>query len=187
MLFDYNIYLRGNLIFPAIVIIFITITSITTIITNIKKLIKEKKKIDDLEANHLMGLLMAIAIPLIFYIHTVGPLSNGGIYLISEREKDIVVIEGYIDEIQYVEVGDTIMSKFPNQYRYGEYNAVLLNVNGDVVKGPSMILKEFETGDYVVISYLPKSGYILEIQSETAGETGDGSLSVNQVHKNDKE
>ena len=92
-----------------------------------------------------------------------GQLSHGGIYLLEEKETDAVKMQGYISEIK--EFSDfsipIIECDYYENMKYGDPNGYEFTINGIQCTAPVKGL--LKSGDYVSVTYLPKSRYILYI------------------------
>lgn len=105
-----------------------------------------------------LHLFMLIGVGVVVFVQ-IGILYNGGIYLYDENETDAVEIQGEITSIK--ELSSFSFPRIHGDYDYEEKHGYEFTINGIqcifVAKG------SLETGDYVTIKYLPKSGYILYI------------------------
>ena len=95
----------------------------------------------------------------LFVFPSVLSLSNGGIYMLIEKEEDAIVLEGEIETIVHPS------KRVPNhKYAYTEEasnSGMDITINGETFFMPHTL--GFEEGDKVVIAYLPKSKFILSI------------------------
>lgn len=149
MTFDYKQYLDACLFNPIIVSIFFLTTLVPPLIVYIKKFISltaEKKDI--------LKFILFVGVFALFSFVNIGRLAYGGIYLITERATDSIVIEGEIEKVE--EVSNFIFPIIESGI------GTRFTVNGE--KCTAIVQGEFEVGDYVVVNYLPKSGYILSIE-----------------------
>ena len=76
-----------------------------------------------------------------------------------ERESSAVELRGEITEI--IGLDRYSFPEFKTEYVYDNKNGVQLIING--VKCTAVTQGTFEVGDKVIIMYLPRSGYVLEI------------------------
>lgn len=156
MCFEYSQYVRGCLGIPASVAIFAAIMLALESASFIKHFISHNVHLCD-----VMKYVLLLIGCLFFLCMNVGRLIHGGIYLLKERESDAIVIQGQITEIEGL--GRFAFPELKSQYGYGETNGVQVTINGIQCQMP--VKGSFEVGDYVVVSYLPQSGYVLSILS----------------------
>ena len=155
MTYEYNIYYRQNCIIPIILILFIGLLMVkigwnlfkkfSTI--NFYQCVKENIP----QCIFLIGCLFLIAIN---SIH----LFRGGIYLLTEKESDVININGTIEET--IEIDFLTGSKYNVENNHGRGEAIVIN-------GTRYYLTTYgdlKVGDNVSITVLPKSKFILEIQ-----------------------
>jgi len=92
-----------------------------------------------------------------------GQLSHGGIYLLWERESDAVGMQGKITEI--TELSQYSLPRIECDYyedlKYGDPKGYEFTINGIQCIAP--VKGSLKVGNYVSVTYLPKSGYILYI------------------------
>lgn len=157
MSFDFEQYYQGCFIIPVSISFFFIVFSIVAIIAFFR----------DIRANNdvfttCAKLLILVVIATFFLCMNIGRLLNGGIYLLREDKEDTKVISGTITS-----ASPMTRYQFPeikNQYGYDKYaNGVLITMNELELK--LIGLGNFAPGDEVFIEYLPKSGYVLNIQS----------------------
>ena len=152
MNFNYDYYQLGCLTLPIITLIGFAFTACLFVIYPIIKFFKNRK----FNARDIIAgiFFLAVAIPLLNL--DIGQLVSGGIYLLREKEKDAIVLQGEISEIK-----ELANYEFPNPRSYHESNGVQFTVNGVECAAP--IKGSLEVGNTVEVVYLPKSGYILSI------------------------
>jgi len=157
MRFDYTQYFKSCLLLPFELIIFFGVIILIGLIPFIRYIRTNK-----VEAHRLFSFLIPILFALVAILLQIGKLANGGIYLLDEQEDDAIQVSGVIESIDAL-----------HEYEFpridpgdGYYNGVLFTINGTKCKG---IQKgDFEEGDLVLVTYLPKSGYILTISRAEA-------------------
>ena len=93
----------------------------------------------------------------------IGELSHGGIYLLREKESDAVEMKGEITEITGLNDYSLpiIECDYYENMKYGDPNGYEFTINGIQCTAP--VKGSLKLGDYVSVTYLPKSGYILYI------------------------
>ena len=159
MSFDFEQYYRGCFLIPVFVSLFFVVFSIVAIIS----FFRDVRASNDIFTT-CAKLLVLVVIATFFLCMNIGRLLNGGIYLLRENQEDTAVISGTITS-----VSGMTRYQFPeikNQYGYDEYTiGVLITV--DELELKLIELGNFVPGDDVFIEYLPKSGYILYIQSDS--------------------
>lgn len=116
------------------------------------------KKITSLDG---VNLLLAISVCVFFLCMNLGRLFHGGICLIWERETDAVDVYGVITEIK--DLGRFAFPNMESDYGYSDKNGVQFTIDG--TKCTAISKGEFVVGDYVAVSYLPESGYVLSISN----------------------
>lgn len=155
MKFEYSVYFRQNFIVPLCLLVFCFIFFIPSIIRFVIDLIHKA-------ADHSIGnLIKHVAFLLILsFLVTLNliPLMRGGFFLLFEREKDAIEIEGTIEELD--ELSWFGGSKYDFEQNHG--NGETIVING--VKYYLMTYGTFQLGDCVIIKVLPKSKLILEIE-----------------------
>ncbi len=154
MYFDYYGYVRECLEMPlyVLVIFFLSIGVIFAILSK-KKISREK----------LIYLPIALVGWGIFLWIVIGQLSYGGIYLVVEKEAAAIQTKGYIEKI--AEVGIASFPRMECDYydnlKYGDPYGYEFTINGIQCTAPTN--GSLQVGDYVEVTYLPKSRYILYI------------------------
>ena len=93
----------------------------------------------------------------------VGQLYHGGIYLAEEVASDAVYMQGVIVEIKPLDIYSIpiIECDYYNNPKYGDPNGYVFSINGIQCTAPTN--GSLQVGDYVEVTYLPKSRYILYI------------------------
>lgn len=96
----------------------------------------------------------------------VGQLKYGGIYLLWEKESDAIQTQGNITEI--AELNEYSFPRIECDYyenlKRGDPEGYEFTINGIQCAAP--VKGSLEVGDYVSVTYLPKSRYILYIGEE---------------------
>lgn len=156
MIFDFNYYLNAVLINPIIIgafILFALLSSVISVYKTIRLAAFEKSSL-------LKDIVMIFGFILLLSINIVR-LSNGGFWLLFEDESDSIITHGEISSIEEIST-----MRFPNINGYGK------EITIDDEQYISMHFDEYEIGDYVEIRYLPKSKYVLSIQSGYQSDDG---------------
>ena len=154
MNFDYNLYYRGCLIVPCVLIIFVVVVLVAAMVPFIKKLFLHTVK-----PNDVVKLILLLLVCVILSFGKISILANGGLQLLNESESDAIILEGEIQEV--VEIGGYFFPNFGSKYDEAS-NGFNLTINGTKCTMP--IKGEFDVGDDVRVSYLPRSGYVLSIE-----------------------
>ena len=150
MSFQHSAYQFSCLILPLIIILVFALWLCVCIIRLIMKSHRGKTVSRDMTSCLIVLLIAAfVSVP------QIKSLSSGGIHLITEKEQDAIVDIITIDSI--CEPSE----RFPN-YKHNH------NFGADVASGDRLYFvescSEFSPGDTVSISYLPRSGIILDIR-----------------------
>ena len=156
MIFDFNYYLNAGLINPIIIgafILFALLSSVISVYKTIRLAAFEKSSL-------LKDIVMIFGFILLLSINIVR-LSDGGFWLLFEDESDSIITHGEISSIEEIST-----MRFPNINGYGK------EITIDDEQYISMHFDEYEIGDYVEIRYLPKSKYVLSIQSGYQSDDG---------------
>lgn len=154
MKFDYNMYFRQNCILP---LFFGTLSIIvlTIMVISLCKDFFSQNSPGWLKAN--LSELLFLLIPLIILTLNIVNISRGGIFLLSEKEKDAVNVTGVIERT--IEIDSLTGSKYgvENNRGFGE----IIVVDGKKYK--LMTYGDLREGDFVKMEVLPRSGYVLRI------------------------
>ena len=154
MTFSFFSYLLNNLMLPVFAIVFVGYPVFQTIF----RLIGQKVRGEQVELPGFQAVLMFIVLIVLLVILFNMLISGGGLGLITDRADDALTVEGVIEEIH----PGTIWSN-PRYTVNGEIsNGYTLVIDG--VECFSMAKGELEIGDTVSASYMPKTGYVLNIQ-----------------------
>ncbi len=154
MYFDYEsyrAYCYENPIFGLSIFSFAFLMCIVSIVI---QGVRKKLVLKDMAIYTLFALGYALVISI-----ALGQLMHGGIYLQYEKESDAIELCGEITDIRGLE-----LFSFPiveGGYKHEEKNGYEFIING--IKCKAVLKGSLNTGDYVTVKYLPKSGYILYI------------------------
>ncbi len=155
MIFEYDAYWRNICSVPLFGIVWSLFTLLVGIIAFICFIKLKKKK--EIVITLVAVLLWIISLP--FYNRNdIINLQNGGIYLLEEKEDDVISKTGIIENIvEPSEMFPQFKGYHDGKYKYG----------ADITIGGEVYLAidsgDFEVGDRVTITYLPKSKVILSI------------------------
>lgn len=117
----------------------------------IVKTMAEKKAI-----KYILHFILCSMVVVGLWIPNYKTLMNGGIYLLEEKEADVVARTGYIDNIQK-------KSKRIPGYKDTVKSAYGADITIDGTQYFAATSGDFQMGDRVVISYLPKSHIIMSM------------------------
>ena len=150
MSFEYSRYVRTCLVVPAVAIIPCICMLIAWIFYFVQLLLKNKLTIE-IFAKYILGMSIGG-----FFLWLEGRqlFFHGGIHLLYEKEKDVMEIHGNITEM--VEVDKFYFPVLKSSD--GKSNGIEFTV--DNVQCKAIEKGSLEIGDYVIVKYLPKSGYI---------------------------
>ena len=153
MIFDYDLYLRGCLIFP----IFVAAIAVPGLVSCVKNmwiivLVRKEKPGDHLQ------LLAGIIVSCICCVLSIGPLLSGGLYLLVEKESDAIEIQGEITQIK--EMPRMVLPALNNNYGFDKVGVSIV-VDGQKCALPTSGI--LQVGDYATVRYLPQSGYVMDI------------------------
>ena len=130
--------------------IFVVLIFAIALVIGFCQLYKGKIEIDKVIISCIIfGCFVAMSLP-----GEIKSLTNGGIYLYSEKEDAAIILTGTIELIE------TPSKKYPDikdNHRYGAD----INIDGETYT--AIESGEFKEGDVVTITYLPKSKVILSI------------------------
>lgn len=157
MSFDYNIYLRQNCIVPLVLLLFAAFL----FFRGGYRLIGRLSKVSFLKSvKSNAKTLVFLAACLFLMIVNLVVLLRGGIFLLSEKETDAVEISGVIE--QTVEIDWITGGKYGTENNNGRGEALIV----DGKKYYLATYGDLKAGDSVVMSVLPRSGFVLKIQKE---------------------
>ena len=157
--YNYSVYLRQNCIIPLLLLIF----SSTFLALTIQSLWKEQ---DTRQPEELKSIILCGCIAVFLIVVNVVPLARGGIHLLYEKESDQIKETGVIEE--KIEIPSFGGAKYEteNNNCFGE--AIVFN-------GKKYYLTTYydlQLGDYVDVSVLPRSRFVLNIK-KLQHTTGD--------------
>ena len=153
MNFDYNLYKTycyESQIFGVLVFSFGIILAIISLVQALRKNKNLKKAF--ISGFFILGYALIVCI-------NIGQLLHGGVYLRDEKETDAIEMQGEISDI--IGLSEFSFPVVKGNYLHEEKNGYEFTVNG--VKCQAVLKGTLEVGDYVSVTYLPKSGYILYI------------------------
>ena len=153
MIFEYSSYFRVCFAIPFFTSLFTICISVMGIVSAAID-ISQRKNV----AKSIVLILFVILIWTVFVTRDIGNVVYGGIHLIYEREDDAVETQGTIESIRPLSERD-----FPRTDLYEELvsNGVQFVIDG--IPYSAFSRGNFEVGNQVCVSYLPKSSYILSI------------------------
>lgn len=157
MHFEYTDYVMGCMVLPICVILFAVTFFIFVLLHGLTAI-----KHNGFSYRKLVHIVLALLVCCFFFILNIGRLFHGGFYLVAEREHDAVKMQGTISDIN-----DLNRFSFPelkNVYKDGQTNGAQLIING--ITCIAISSGDLEVGDFVTVTYLPRSKYILSIEKE---------------------
>ena len=152
MVLAYHDYLFNNLIFPILALAFVAVPVFKMFARIARQLVNHESPFlgDSASVVLFIALLLVGAI-------MIATLFNGGIHLIYERPDDAVTVEGTIEDIQSCSILTS-----PKYFTTAENaNGYKLTVGDTTCVIHS--IGTLEVGQQVTVTYLPKSGFVLEI------------------------
>ena len=166
MSFDYKMYHYQNFQEPIFSITFFLIASTVVIVSSIYKLLSHKQqKSFEYIGKYVIGILFFLGMGTYILVMYGKILLRGGMYLSEEKESDAVERVGVIEERI---VNDSFIGyKYHTEYvdpGWGE------TVKIEGISYHIVTCGDFDVGDTVVISCLPKSKIILEINAYDGAE-----------------
>ena len=157
MVFEYSDYYFQTLSLPIFIISFFLLFLGISIFGPVKKGGQESLTI------LIAKVSLALVVCIIMVSICAKTLTNGGIYLRSENESDVVVETGTIESIcEPSEIITGFKATHNGRQRHGA------DVIIDGKRYFAVTCDGFEIGDYVEIEYLPKSKFILSIYKSEA-------------------
>lgn len=166
MSFEYEMYFHENFRMPIISLAFWIVCSTVVIVSSVCKLLalKQQKSFEYI-GKYVIGILFFLGMGIYETIIYGRILLRGGMYLSEEKESDAVERIGVIEERI---VNDSFIGyKYHTEYvdpGWGE------TVKIDGISYHIVTCGDFDVGDTVVISCLPKSKIILEINAYDGAE-----------------
>ncbi len=158
MYFDYAGYVRECLNIPLEDLISIILGTLAAIIFGISM----RRTLRTLPGIRLIILIVVLG-TIESMCMVIGQLSYGGIYLLREKESDAVEMQGEITEITGLNCYSLpiIECDYYDNPTYGDPTGYEFTINGIQCTAP--VKGSLKVGNYVSVTYLPKSGYILYI------------------------
>ena len=154
MAFSYWDYIINNLMLPVFGLVFIAVPTFQLVRRVIEQLATGRQRVDwDGKAIVFFVVMVVIAVLLGKSL-----FADGGIHLIYEREKAAVTVEGTLEDIEKCSALKGIRYTYENEASFGYEFTV------DGVTATGMAVGTLEEGDQVVMTYLPKSGFVLSIE-----------------------
>lgn len=152
MTYAYSDYLFNNLIFPIVALAFVAVP----VFKMIGRILRQVANHQPVYWGDAGTVVMFAALVLVGVIMVV-TLLNGGIHLIYERPGDAVTVEGTIEEIHACSALTS-----PKYFTTSENsNGYELTIDGETCVVHSIGI--LEVGDQVTATYLPNSGFALEV------------------------
>ena len=158
--FAYDSYYTINFEFPLTAIIFCSVLSISYVVS-----LPQKIKHQQLTTKGVISGLLFLAVAVYLITLNVQVLARGGIYLCSEKESDAVVMQGIVEKIEECD------NSYNQKYGRGSTN------NGSTSFGVKIFIEgncyysitsgNLQPGDDAIITYLPKSRFVLKISVDT--------------------
>ena len=155
MTFEYSEYLNGDLIWP----LFVTVFNLFVVSGTVCSLVRAAKK-DELDRLMIIRGAIGLIVICFLLVVCVGPLFNGGIHLIYEREDDALIAYGTIERIDDYPGLLENSSKYTTEY--GTTFGNRLTISGVTFR--IVTSGKLRVGDEVRVRFLPNSGYILQIE-----------------------
>lgn len=146
MEFAYSQYVYQCLILPLV----IAAGLLCGIVSGVYKMIRRVRSAQGGEL--VMGAAGIFLLAALALMHT-GVLKDGGIRLLTEREKDAQVVSGKIESVRQ-------LTEWQFYNKYGD--AVSFEIDGE--RYSVFSLGDAEMGDEVEITYLPESRYVLSVR-----------------------
>lgn len=151
MVFDYDAYWRNICSVPISIIVWFSLLLLIQIVFLIYVVVNKKMDI----IKQLVFVLLFIITGFLCTRDSITDLKNGGIYLLEEKENDAIIETGIIESI-------TEPSKLhPNFKSTRKNGGADIIINGEIYLAVDS--GDFDVGDRVTITYLPKSKVILSI------------------------
>ena len=150
MYYDYTGYIRNSIIQVA-ELIFALFVIIHTVVFYSRLFFNKKGN----KTDFLKGLII-VTISCILLSVSMSKLIHGGAAVFSENETDGIQLQGEISQVE--ELGHWGVPKL----KFDGGSGTLLTINGVTCR--TIIDVPLDVGDYVQVTYLPKSGYILSIE-----------------------
>lgn len=156
MEFSYNAYYRVNFIVPLTMAIFFF-----ALLFSCTKSLFCQIACRKLNVGRFVPVLIGVAICIFFLFLNIKTLAQGGIYLSFEKETDAVIVHGVIERIEECDLYDNHKYGTGDGTGVGSSFGVKIIVEGNCYNAVQS--GDLQSGDDVVITYLPKSLFVLKI------------------------
>ncbi len=166
MYFDYAGYVRECLNFPLWGFIMFNLLDVVLIIIYLFYMKHKKKTFPFPFPVKQLLILIVVLSSIDSACLFIGQLKHGGVYLLWEKEVDAIQIQGCITKIDPLNSYSLpiIECDYYENMKRGDPTGYEFTINGIQCTAP--VKGSLEVGDYVSVTYLPKSGYILYIGEE---------------------
>lgn len=155
MTFDYDVYYRQDCLVPLFLVAFCSVLMTSVVISLINKGAGMKfLTLIKMNMPRVVFVMIFVFLLVVNSIH----LFRGGIYLLFEKQEAAVQISGTVQEI--CEIDAFTGSKYDVQQNFGRGECLII----DGQKYYVMACENITVGDVLVITVLPKSHFVLEIQ-----------------------
>lgn len=151
MIFDYNVYFRQNCVIPIICLLF----SFGLFFGQIFSLWKGRHIYSPKD---ILLSIFFLCVALFLIIINIVPLARGGVYLLVEKENDIIQVSGTVEETVEMDFATGAKYRVDNNKGYGE--AIIVNGR----KYYLTTYGDIQVGDRVMLDVLPRSGFVLKIE-----------------------
>ncbi len=156
MSFGYWDYFMTNLALPVFALAFIAVPTFRLVMRLVEQFATGRSRVNW----DAQSLIMFLVMILIGGLIVVNLITGGGIHLITERPKAAVTVEGTLESVKANSVWSGVRYSANGESSSGyEYT-----VDGVTLTG--MAKGTLEPGDEVVVTYLPKSGFVLSIEEQ---------------------
>jgi predicted PurR-regulated permease PerM len=156
MSFGYWDYFMTNLALPVFALAFIAVPTFRLVMRLVEQFATGRSRVNWDAQSLVIFLVMLLVGGLI----VVNLITSGGIHLITERPKAAVTVEGTLESVKANSVWSGVRysanGESSSGYKY--------TVDGVTLTG--MAKGTLEPGDEVVVTYLPKSGFVLSIEEQ---------------------
>ena len=156
MEFSYKAYYRVNFVVPLVVVIAFSVF----LLISVASLFGEIKR-QQLTKKVIVSSLMATAICIFCITLNVRTLARGGIYLCFEKETDAIITHGIINRIEECDIYDNQKYGTGEGMGVGTNFGVKIIVEGNCYN--AITNGSLQPGDDVIITYLPRSRFVLKI------------------------
>lgn len=161
MRFDYKTYFWTNLVIPLLFLALSCFAGIGFVLSSTRKIVEQgfNSYMSDWISN-----ITSVFILFVLITVSVIPLARGGIYLLFEKEKDSVIVEGVVSET--FDTNEIFVTKYTLEGKIVFGGGIVV----DSKKYYCVSYGNIKTGDHVRIKALPKSTLILEWTIVTKAE-----------------